>query len=244
MPSSPQASPEKRGLLGRLRGRRLRYRMRYPADELMDWWLGVSTSYALGYKPTGDSQKDPALRNEFVPFSYLRLFKVFRQLELSKDDVLVDLGSGLGRVVFAASWYGVGKAVGVEFDGILHAGAEANLARRRAKFPNVVFRQMYAEEFDFSDVTAVTLYHSFGPGTLKKVLDKIELSWRERPRRIRFAYINPRFEHVLAESSLFRKYADWPAAIPYEKLRWFNWYRCGIAFYETPATAPATQRAS
>lgn len=234
MPDPIQPTPPKRGLLARLRGRGLSYRTWYLRDELMDWRLGVSTFHVPGYKPSGDDWESPSLRNEFVPFSYSRLFKVFRKMALSKDDVLVDLGSGLGRVVFAASWFGVGEAIGIEFDDVLHAGANANLARRRGKFPNAGFRQMYAEDFDFSGVTAATLYHSFGPGTLRKVLDRIEASWRNQPRRIRFAYINPRFEHVMGESTVFRKYADWPSAMPYEKLRWFNWYRCGIAFYETP----------
>jgi hypothetical protein len=217
----------------------LGYRLRYPYDQWMDWRLGVSTLHAPGYRPAGDDWSSPTLRNEFVPFTYSRLFDVFRQMGLSTQDVLVDLGSGLGRVVFAACHHGVGRAIGVEFDEVLHAGACANLARRRARYPNARFHRMYAEDFDFDGITAITLYHSFGPGTLRKVLGRVEASWCARPRRIRFAYINPRFDDVLDQSDLFHKCADWPASLPYEQLRWFNWYRCGITFHETPSDARA-----
>lgn len=67
---------------------------------------------------------------------------------LSPDDVVYDLGSGDGRLVFAALHAGAGRAVGIELDGSLAKNASNTAARKRldgrAQFVN-------------ADVTAVDL---------------------------------------------------------------------------------------
>ncbi len=51
--------------------------------------------------------------------------------DLSPDDVVYDLGSGDGRLVFAALRAGAGKAVGIELDGSLVEIARSTATKKR-----------------------------------------------------------------------------------------------------------------
>lgn len=69
------------------------------------------------------------------------VFELFKRLNLSEKRSLVDLGSGDGRVVLAASLFGV-NATGVEIDEELHNKAREK--QFRLGIPNAVF---YNDDF-------------------------------------------------------------------------------------------------
>ena len=85
---------------------------------------------------------------------------VHRMLELAnvtKDDVLYDLGCGDGRIVIeAAQRYG-SRGVGIDYDPERIAEARAT-AKRRGLDHLVTFRQEDALTTDVSEATVVTLY--------------------------------------------------------------------------------------
>jgi SAM-dependent methyltransferase len=85
---------------------------------------------------------------------------VHRMLELAdvtKDDVLYDLGCGDGRIVIeAAQRYG-SRGVGIDYDPERIAEARAT-AKRRGLEHLVTFRQEDALTTDVSEATVVTLY--------------------------------------------------------------------------------------
>ena len=58
-----------------------------------------------------------------------RHLSLLRMVNLTEDDVFVDLGGGLGRAVFAASWMGARRAVGIEVVPDLCKKAVENLKR-------------------------------------------------------------------------------------------------------------------
>ena len=43
-----------------------------------------------------------------------RIFRALKLIDLTNDDVFVDMGSGMGRTTFAASFIGAKRAIGVE----------------------------------------------------------------------------------------------------------------------------------
>src|SRR3954464_7535137 len=83
----------------------LRMRLSSPRDELVDQWLGIRT---IGWPPAVGDEDDPNHRVDYLPASYSVLRRVIKSLDLSNDDIFVDLGSGLGRAVFTANWLGAG----------------------------------------------------------------------------------------------------------------------------------------
>src|SRR5262249_23036375 len=117
-------------MLNHLRGRGYKDRLLNPHDELWDRRLGVRT---FGFHPAS-GRPEGDWRLHYTPVPYRDMFRFLRIIELSSDDVFTDLGSGLGRAVFAASWTGARRAIGVEIVEHLCEKAEEN--RRQSRLAN------------------------------------------------------------------------------------------------------------
>ena len=78
--------------------------------------------------------------------------------KVGKDDVVVDLGSGDGRLVIAAvKQFGAARGVGIEIDPVHVQEARAN-ARRAGVSDRVEFKRQDLFEADLRNATVVTLY--------------------------------------------------------------------------------------
>lgn len=138
-----------------------------------------------------------AHRYESVP--YYAIFKILDQLGLKPDDVVVDLGSGMGRPVFVAASYPIRKAIGVEIEPDLHVAALENAGRAKRLRAHVEFHCQSALDFDFREITVLLLFNPFGGSTFRAMLDRVHESLRNHPRTIRIAYINATCAHIIAE---------------------------------------------
>ncbi|MFW5977474.1 MAG: class I SAM-dependent methyltransferase [Candidatus Nanoarchaeia archaeon] len=90
----------------------------------------------------------------------------FKKIQLSADDVFVDLGSGDGRVVLLASSYC--NAIGIEIDSKLVQ--ESNTHARKLQREAVFFCQDY-ETYDFSTTNILFSFadHFFTPAFIEKL---------------------------------------------------------------------------
>jgi predicted RNA methylase len=96
---------------------------------------------------------------DFVPTPMEVAERMLQLAEVTKDDVVYDLGSGDGRIVIlAARRYGT-RAVGIEIDPALVALSQRN-AKRAGVDALVSFRRQDALTVDLSAATVVTLYLS------------------------------------------------------------------------------------
>lgn len=105
------------------------------------------------YEPkTGQEGKDVV----WVPTPQALVDRMMRMAEVTKDDYLVDLGSGDGRTVITAAKLGV-RAHGIEYNGDL-----VELSKRNAQAEGVADRATFVRadifESDFSNATVVTLF--------------------------------------------------------------------------------------
>jgi SAM-dependent methyltransferase len=122
----------------------------------------VTTSVAITAAPTAPqaSQTPPDAAPKLAPFQPTPQEVVDRMLqmaEVTKDDVVYDLGSGDGRLVItAAKQYGA-RGVGVDIDAALIAQSRAT-ARKEGVERLVEFRQQDALTVDVSPASVVTLY--------------------------------------------------------------------------------------
>jgi SAM-dependent methyltransferase len=82
--------------------------------------------------------------------------RMLRMAEVGKDDTVIDLGSGDGRIVIEAAKRGA-RGLGVEIDASLVAAATQN-ARRAGVADRVRFEQRDLFQTDLSPATVVTLY--------------------------------------------------------------------------------------
>ncbi|HUR58800.1 MAG TPA: class I SAM-dependent methyltransferase [Opitutaceae bacterium] len=134
----------------------------------------------------------------YEPLPYYAVFKVMDRLNLTADDVLVDVGSGLGRAVCVAASYPVRQVLGVELEPDLNALGMANVARANLRRAPVRLRCQSAELFDYRAATVLWVFNPFGPATMRAVLARVRDSLEKHPRALRIAYINATCGHVFA----------------------------------------------
>lgn len=196
-------------MLSNLRKRNLTARIRQPADEVWDRYLGVQT---FGYHPGSGAPGDREWYMHYIPSSYRDVFAVLDRAGIGPEDVVTDLGCGLGRVIFAATHRGAARAEGVDLVPSLIAGAEGNLASSRFNNSDIQFFARNALDHDLSATSILYLFHPFGPEILSEVMEKARVDRRAAGARrpLRIAYVNPVGEAVLNEAGWLRSTGDMP----------------------------------
>ena len=93
----------------------------------------------------------------YVPTPYDVVNRMLELAEVTRDDVVYDLGCGDGRIVITAAERFGARGVGIDYDPECIAEANANAARRGVQ-DLVTFIRQDAMEADVSEATVVTLY--------------------------------------------------------------------------------------
>jgi predicted RNA methylase len=167
----------------------------------------------LGIRTAGCREVNFADAARYQPLPYFVIQRVLDRLALRQDDVLVDLGSGKGRVVCAAARHDLREVIGVEIVEELHTVAVENVRRLHGARTPVRLIAGSATDFDFRDVTVVCFFNPFGGETMHRVLDRFESSLRLKPRNVRIAYVNPVCTPDFAARSWLRFEEAWEMSI-------------------------------
>lgn len=173
------------------------------AEAATDARLGIVTM-----TPDADvaSHPDPLARNaRYEPLNYPSLDGIAGRLAAGPDDVIYDIGCGMGRVVCYFARLPVKKVVGVDLDADLLRACEANLARLPGRKSPVELRNIDATEGEYSDATAVILFNPFGAEVLRAVLAKLQATAQVTGRPIRVYYAFPAHKQVFAEFPAFHQ---------------------------------------
>lgn len=141
----------------------------------------------------------------YQPVDYPLLEAYLAPLAIGADDVVCDIGCGMGRILCLCSLRGVRRCVGIELGPRLAERARLNAASLRASHAPIEVRTEDATQADYSDATVIIMFNPFGAETMRATLARIEASWKANPRPIRMLYINPAHEDVLAESAWLRR---------------------------------------
>lgn len=145
-------------------------------------------------------------QGDVLSSGWVVLWGLFRELEISPDDVFVDLGSGKGRVLYMAARRPFRRVVGVEWSEDLNAIARENLERNRDRLQARGFEIVRADVEHWQvpdDVTVVYLYIAFpfAPEIPECLVRKLRASVERNPRRLRLILPDPipeRLERALA----------------------------------------------
>jgi hypothetical protein len=136
-------------------------------------------------------------RREYKPAGWSILPRILPARQVSSDDVFIDYGSGMGRIVYqAAARYPFKRVIGLELSEELSEIARANLDRNssRLRCLNVEIVTRDALEYDPpSDITVAWFYHPFTGATFQTAVHRL-LNAASGP--VRFIYCNP-IEHDL-----------------------------------------------
>lgn len=118
----------------------------------------------------------------YQPTPARHIFRLIARAAISPNDVLIDLGSGLGHVPLLVSACTGARTIGIE----LEPGYVA-CAKRCAESLNLVrvrFLAQDAREADFASGTAFYLYTPFTGTMLRSVMDSLRRQAAVRPIRI------------------------------------------------------------
>jgi predicted RNA methylase len=146
---------------------------------------------------------------------YRLLNQVIDRLSPARDDVVYELGCGLGRIVCVVARRSVQKCVGVELSPALAARARENVRRLRGRRADAEILVQDAAVTDYDDGTVFILFNPFGERVLAAVLQRIRKSLERNPRTIRIAYILPRRDFLMQQ-------ADWLRCTERMHSEWFG----------------------
>jgi hypothetical protein len=144
-------------------------------DELI---VGV-----LRFEETGAAIAQPTTEMVFYqPTPARHIFDLIHRTALNEQDVLVDLGSGLGHVPLLASICTRARSIGVELEPVY-----VDCARHSAEtlnLKNVTFIQQDARAAKLTDGTVFYMYTPFTGNMLRTVLDLLRQEGARRDIRI------------------------------------------------------------
>lgn len=153
--------------------------------------LGVETSDILSTDELGYSDE----RNtHYQPSRWRTLKRMLPRRTVGPDDVFLDMGSGMGRVVILAASYPFKRVLGMELSPELHEIAVRNLdeVRDRLVCKDVELEQANALEYEIpDDVTVLFLYNPFQGEIFDTAIASLLRSVDRNPRRVRIIYSNP-----------------------------------------------------
>ena len=149
----------------------------------------------LGIKTTGrDDSHSDQYRYPYEPTQYCVLERLSNSGLITKKNVLLDYGTGKGRVCFFLSYQTRCQSLGIEYDERIFAGAEENkkhaVSGRRTSF-------VMADAIRYQvPVNGCYFFNPFSVEILQKVLARIYDSFYENPREIFLFFYYPSEEYV------------------------------------------------
>lgn len=180
---------------------------------LNERWLNISTNdrqqYEEGPGCWRGSQTDRALNADnraYTTPDYYYLYRIVKLLKPGPQDVVYDIGSGMGRILCVMGRQNVKKCVGIELFEEMCAVARENAARLRGRRAAIEIRCEDAARADVGDGTIYFFYNPFGPDTMREALANIKRSLAQRPRRLRLVYYNSVCRDVLEACIWLRRY--------------------------------------
>ena len=201
--TSAQASPAEAQSRSRRAAEALERMLRPSYASLRKVWVGAvfDRRYRVHTEDYVDLHRlglDAPGRVNYAPSGRYVLAAVLRRRDVTDEDVFLDAGSGMGRVVLqAALRHPARRVIGVELSEELHRIAQQNLERNRHRVRAAEVELVNSDIREFEvpdDVTIVFLYNPFQGPILRDFADLLTASVDRNPRRLRVIYVNPEDE--------------------------------------------------
>ena len=130
----------------------------------------------------------------YEPTPYSVLERLASSGLIGKDDVVLDYGSGKGRVGFFLSHRTKAKAIGIEYDERIY---KSSLENRKTAKSKASFLLTRAEEYEVPpEINRCYFFNPFSVEILHKVMARVCDSWYENPREIFLFFYYPADEYI------------------------------------------------
>jgi predicted RNA methylase len=155
-------------------------------ERLFEKRLGIRSGDIIPLRELGLEHEE---RREHCPTS----LQDFRRMEeflrpRAKDEVFLDYGAGLGRMLVLAAMFPYKRVIGVELSPVLATRARENISKCKNKLrcKDIEVFASDAGSFELGpEVTTVYFNNPFAGTILKSVLRRIVASYSENPRALR-----------------------------------------------------------
>lgn len=166
---------------------------------------GIETAREVPLEELGLVHPD---RVHYRPSEWRTLRRILSPSEVGPNDVFVDFGSGMGRILLEAAEYPFARVIGVELSEELNEIALRNVERRRARLRCRHVEVVTEDVVDYpvpDDLTIAFFANPFKGETFSAVIDNLISSFDRRPRDLRIIYNFVREEHRLLDTGRVRK---------------------------------------
>jgi len=168
----------------------LRFEARYGTDTVS--WVRIEDL------EIDSDNKDRAV--DYQPTQRLPLMRLLETLDIPRDRVFLDLGSGKGKALLIAAEFGFETLRGVEFSPELCRVAEDNCEKYRKRTGNrTSFRIIESDAilYEFTDEAVIYLFNPFDAWVLRFVMENLAQSLQTHPRRAWIIYRRPLHREVI-----------------------------------------------
>ncbi|MEJ2691329.1 MAG: class I SAM-dependent methyltransferase, partial [Deltaproteobacteria bacterium] len=147
--------------------------------------------------------------NPYQPTMAIPFNRLMDRLDLPSDSVIVDIGSGKGRVLLLSALRGFKKVVGIEFSSEFCKVARENVAIMEnylGKKLNITIIESDAAFYDIEDDQNIFfLFNPFDDVVLNTVAKNIIISLKRNDRKIGIIYYNPLHSVILDRFFLLKE---------------------------------------
>jgi len=180
-----------------------RWVRRHAGDLLFERRYSIHTSGRIDLEDLGLADDE---RVYYIAANWGTLRRSLRGLHIGPEDVFVDIGSGLGRMVLEAARFPFHRVIGVELSERLHQAALENVGRSRMPRRCDRIELVCADALTYSlpdDASVVFLNNPFRGATFEAVARRIIESVDLAPRRLTLVYFNPVEEAFILSTGRF-----------------------------------------
>lgn len=136
----------------------------------------------------------------YMPVSYDVIEHFFDKAHIQQCQHFLDIGCGKGRALCVAAAMGATKLSGIELSKALFMEAKANTAITQQQYPNTQINLYHNDAFYFeiaADVDCILMFNPFDEVIMSGVMENIDISLANNPRKMTIIYINPLEKQVL-----------------------------------------------
>ncbi len=163
---------------------------------------GIDTTGADELQGLEEKGIDISHATVYMPVSYDLLEVFFAHVDVRQFNHFLDIGCGKARAMCVAAHFGAKKISGTDLSRELFLVAKENLAatKKQRAFEYEVFNQdAFYYEID-DDVDCIFMFNPFDDVIMSGVLENIEVSLENNPRKMTVIYINPLQKHLFLQS--------------------------------------------
>ena len=133
----------------------------------------------------------------YAPLGYRHIRQLLRVVKLGPEDVVYDIGCGMGRILCLVAQKPVRKCIGIELQEPLCQIARRNAASLRNRKAPILVVWGDAARADLSEGTVYIFFNPFGPETLRDTFENIRASLAQEPRAVKVVYYHSKYRSAV-----------------------------------------------